>query len=88
MTIRAILESLPDGYSEVSYDDRRWGMTVERFNEGKSLKLFARELGGQDFVSLNFYVTGEGEHLKPCEMPEQKVVDFLNALGRDRPAPS
>jgi len=37
----------------------------------------AKELGGNDFISGNYYRSvGEGL-LKPCEMPAEKVIDFV-----------
>lgn len=76
-TLGQIIQALPDGYSEVSYAERRYGMTVRRFNDRKSAKVFARELGGTDFISLNFYAAASGDHLRPCEMPQSKVIHFL-----------
>tara|TARA_Y100001001_G_scaffold158789_1_gene178796 strand:+ start:110 stop:469 length:360 start_codon:yes stop_codon:yes gene_type:complete len=72
-----LLERLPEDYSEVSYRGRRYAMTRRTFNRGRSLKVFARELGGNDVVSLNGYLTARGWQLKPCEMSEHKVLDFL-----------
>lgn len=69
---------LPLGYSEVRYMKRKYSVTRTDFNNGNSFKVFAQELGGNDFISLNYYVTKKSESLKPCEMTQQKVVDFLN----------
>ncbi|MGI9288104.1 MAG: hypothetical protein ACR2P1_22155 [Pseudomonadales bacterium] len=52
-------------------------MTVKRFNEGKSVKIYAEELKGTDFISLNFYTSSSQDHLKPCEMLAEKVIYFL-----------
>ncbi|WP_437397278.1 hypothetical protein [Flagellimonas lutimaris] len=41
------------------------------------MKLYADELGGNDFISLNYYMTLKDELLKPCEMSVQKVIHFL-----------
>jgi len=71
------LHNLPIGYSEVEYKNRRYGVTRTDYNQGKSIKLYAEELGGNDFISLNYYSTAKAETLKPCEMPQQKVIDFL-----------
>ncbi len=79
-TLNQIIQNLPDGYSEVSYKDSRYGMTVQRFNDGKSVKVFAKELKGTDFISLNFYTSSSQDHLKPCEMSQEKVIDFLRNL--------
>jgi hypothetical protein len=75
--LKLIIRELPDGYSEVSYKESRYGMTVERFNEGKSVKIYAKELKGTDFISLNFYTSSSRDYLKPCEMSQEKVMHFL-----------
>lgn len=41
------------------------------------MKLAAEALDGSDRISLNLYRTGESTHLRPCEMPEKKVVAFV-----------
>ena len=72
------IRKLPPGYSEVIYLNKKYGVTRNDFNYGNSYKIFAQELGGKDFISLNYYITTSSESLKPCEMPRQKVIDFLN----------
>lgn len=71
------IKMLPLGYSEVRHFDKKYGVTRTEFNKGKSQKIYAQELGGNDFVSLNYYRTKKEEILKPCEMKKQKVIDFL-----------
>lgn len=73
-------QKFPEGYSTGMYQGKKYGINKTTFNNGKSLKLYAEELGGSDFISMNFYTTKEKELLKPCEMPEAKVVDFLNKV--------
>ena len=75
-----IIQSIPEGYSEGLYQGRKYGISKTVFNQGKSFKIFAEELGGNDFISLNYYVTSQKELLKPCEMPERKVLDFLQGI--------
>lgn len=75
-----IIKSLPIGFSEGSYEDAKYGITKSVFNNGKSYKIYAEELQGNDFISLNYYVTKSEELLKPCEMPEQKVIHFLKNI--------
>ncbi|WP_273446745.1 peptide methionine sulfoxide reductase [Neolewinella agarilytica] len=71
---------VPLGYSTGSFRGKTYGLSHRSFNGGRSHKLFAEELGGTDFISLNLYKTRAGLQLKPCEMPEEKVIDFLEAL--------
>jgi hypothetical protein len=49
----------------------------ETLLNGKLLKVHAEELGGNDIVSGNYYPTIKGGMLKPCEMSDKKVIDFV-----------
>lgn len=74
----ATLEALPRGYSEGLYGERRYGVTINRSDDGRRWWLFGRELGGTDIVSLNLYRTASGRiALRPCEMPAEKVIAFV-----------
>ncbi len=73
-----IIKDLPEGYSEGMYMKKKYGITKASFNKGKSFKVYAKELGGTDFISLNYYLTSTEEKLKPCEMPDEKVLHFLH----------
>lgn len=78
--IKALIDRIPEGYSEGQFQGRRYGISKTIFNEGRSYKVFAEELGGNDFISLNFYQTQKEDLLKPCEMPAEKVVAFLKGV--------
>lgn len=80
MSYRDRLKTFPDGASEVIYDRRRWLMRKETRLGGRLIKLYAEELGGRDFISLNYYETGSAPLLKPCEMPAEKVIAFIEAV--------
>ncbi len=71
------IEKIPEGYSQGVYKRRKYGITKTSFNDGDSFKIYGEELGGTDFISLNYYITKKKELIKPCEMPEQKVKHFL-----------
>ena len=74
----AAFEKLPEGYSEGTYEGRRFGMIVRRSKDGRRNSLFARELAGTDIVSFNLYrVTSGKTSLKPCEMSIGKVMAFV-----------
>lgn len=78
--IKALIDRLPLGYSEGWYQGVKYGITKTVFNSGRSSKVFARELGGNGFISLNLYETSQQTILKPCEMPEAKVIAFLKKV--------
>ena len=72
---------LDSGYYKVSYRDRSWGLRVDVSSNGRRRKLYGEELGGTDHVSCNFYLLGDkAPLLKPCEMPAQKVLDFISGF--------
>ena len=78
MSILKLIHGLQNGYSVVVYNDKKYGVTKSEFNKGNSFKVYAEELGGNDFISLNYYITSNDEKLKPCEMDDEKVIHFLN----------
>ncbi|GAB2865813.1 hypothetical protein [Nocardioides pacificus] len=78
--VAELLERLPEGYCTGEYDGRRWGVTTTIHLGGRSLKVYAEELGGTDFVSANLYRVEGRELFRPCEMPADKVVRFLRGL--------
>ena len=70
--------SLSDGSYDVLYEQKRYLLSKQTLLSGKLIKLYAEELGGNDFISLNYYVTiGSGGLLKLCEMPKEKVMEFV-----------
>jgi hypothetical protein len=71
---------LDDGAYNVSFQKKRYLLSKKTHFEGKLIKLYAEELGGNDFISLNYYPEIKEGLLKPCEMPVQKVVDFILEL--------
>ena len=71
------LNRVNEGYSEGYFNAKKYGMTKTTFNKGKSIKFYAEELGGNDFVSFNYYITNNKELLRPCEMEKQKAIHFL-----------
>ncbi len=77
--VAARLARLPVGTSYVRYRGRRWVAVRSVAAGGRVERLWAEELGGRAFVSANLYLTGDGERLRPCEMPEAVVLDFLDS---------
>jgi|TARA_R110000868_G_scaffold216643_3_gene466769 peptide-methionine (S)-S-oxide reductase len=71
------IKAIPLGYSTVLFLVKEYALTRTDFNEGRSTKVYAEELGGKDFISFNFYISEKGEKLKPCEMPAERVIYFL-----------
>lgn len=82
----ALMRAIPDGASEGMIADRRYRIAVRRQADGKINSLQAWEYGDKDYISLNFYRLENGKLLlKPCEMPVEKVADFILNI---KPTPS
>lgn len=80
----AAFEKLPEGYSEGTYEGRRFSLIVRRSKDGRRSSLFAKELAGTDIVSFNLYRIASGRTLlKPCEMSAEKVVAFVLDIRLD-----
>jgi hypothetical protein len=71
------LQALPNGANDVFYQKKRYLLRKETLLDGKLLKVYAEELGGNDVVSGNYYPTIKSGTLKPCEMSDAKVIDFV-----------
>jgi len=71
---------LPLGSFYCYYKGSKYLATKTLYARGKIIKLYAKELGGNDLVSANFFVTIQGGLLKPCEMSDKKVIDFVNHI--------
>jgi hypothetical protein len=80
MSYRERLKGIPEGACEVRYNGRRYLLRKETRLGGKLIKLYAEELGGNDFISLNYYETAAKPQLKPCEMPAEKVIAFIENI--------
>lgn len=77
-------DDLPRGAYGATYDGKRYRVIKSVLVTGRSQKLEAEELGGNDYVSFNLYRLGSGEVLlKPCEMPAEKVIEFVLGVVAD-----
>jgi hypothetical protein len=75
--LASLIEAVPEGWSRVTYAGRPYGLTRHTKAGGKVVSILAEELGGPDLVSANVHRTTTADHLRPCEMPAAKVLEFL-----------
>ncbi len=80
---RDALDAIPEGHSLGHYQGRRYRVEKTTHTAGRSVKLYAHDLSGPDFISLNLYHLTSGDLLKPCEMPEAKVREFVRGFVPD-----
>jgi hypothetical protein len=76
--LEAVLARVPEGWTAVTYAGRRYGLSRTTHTDGRSVTLYAEELGGSDVVSANVFRLSGGAELRPCEMPAAKVLAFLD----------
>ena len=74
------LLSLPLGSFYVKYNDKKYLATKQTFANDNIIKIYAKELGGNDIVSGNYFLTIKNGLLKPCEMSDEKVINFILKL--------
>ncbi len=93
--LERLVDRVPEGWTRVAYEGRTYGLSRTTHVNGRSITILARELGGSDLISANIYATpSNGHQLRACEMPDQKVLDFLRgwtaspAPRTDREGPS
>lgn len=79
--LAALVARLPEGWSQVRYAGRRYGLTRTTHTGGRSVSVYAEELGGSGVISANVWLLSGGAELRPCEMPAADVLDFLTRWG-------
>lgn len=80
MSFAGKLAALPLGTFRGHAHGKDWIVTRSLVSGGRGEKLVAEASDGSDYISLNLYHLGSGDLLKPCEMPEEKVRAFVEAL--------
>ena len=78
---REKLLQLPIGSFYGRYKDSKYLATKQLYSNGKIIKIYAKELKGNDIVSGNYFLTIKNGLLKPCEMSDEKVIDFVTNLS-------
>jgi len=71
------LLALPNGANDIYYNAKRYLLRKETLLEGKLIKIYAEDLASKNIVSGNYYPTMKDGMLKPCEMSDKKVIDFV-----------
>ena len=77
MGLEPLVDRVPEGWTLAAYGGRRYGLRRTSRAGGRSIAVYAEELGGPDVVSTNVYRTSAGDVLRPCEMPAATVLAFL-----------
>lgn len=77
-------DALPFGGYGGTFNGKRYRLVKKQYGCARSQKMQAEELGGNDYISFNLYRLASGDCLlKPCEMPLEKVRDFVLGVEAD-----
>ncbi len=69
--------SFDDGSFYVLYKNSKYLVTKQIYSNAKIIKIYAEQLKGNNIVSGNYFLSIKGGLLKPCEMSDTKVIDFV-----------
>jgi hypothetical protein len=74
------VNSIKNTTTETMFHNKKYILSKETLQNGKIVKVYASQAGGQDFISFNMYKLKEGWRLKACEMPDIKVIQFIQNI--------
>jgi len=77
---RTKLINLPNKSFYALYKKDKYLVTKDTIVNNSIIKLYALNLSNNDIVSCNYFLTIKDGLLKPCEMTDKKVIDFVMNL--------
>lgn len=75
-----LLANVPAGWSRHTIGKQSWGVSRVEHADGRSTTLTAEQLGSPVRFSANVWHTSRGLVLRPCEVPADVVISFLQEL--------
>jgi peptide-methionine (S)-S-oxide reductase len=76
-----LLRTIPEGWTRAEVDGQAWGVTRVTRAGGKVISVNAERLGDTEQLGANIWITSDGPILRPCEVPAEKVLQFLRAAA-------
>ena len=73
----ALIRAIPEGWTRVRIAGHVWGITRTTRAGGKVISFDAERLGNKEQLGANVWVLSEGSVLRPCEVPEEEVMQVL-----------
>lgn len=75
--LKSLIQTIPEGWSRTHIDGQMWAVTRITRAGGKVISIEAEQLGTSERFGANVWDTHQGAILRPCEVPEDKVLRFL-----------
>jgi hypothetical protein len=73
----ALIRAIPEGWTRVQIAGQGWGITRITRAGGRTISFDAERLGGNERLGANVWNTSDGTLLRPCEVPEERVMQVL-----------
>ncbi|WP_159085026.1 peptide methionine sulfoxide reductase [Planctomonas deserti] len=73
----ALIRAIPEGWTRVQIAGHVWGITRTTRAGGRVISFDAGRLGDKEQLGANIWMLSEGSVLKPCEVPEEDVMQVL-----------
>jgi hypothetical protein len=73
----ALIRAIPEGWTRVHIAGHVWGITRTTRAGGKVISFDAERLGNKEQLGANVWMLPEGSILRPCEVPEESVMQVL-----------
>lgn len=77
----SLIRAIPEGWSRTQIDGHSWAVTRTTRAGGKVISVDAEQLGTAEQFGANVWFTSDGAILRPCEVPEEKVMQFLRVAA-------
>ncbi|HTN55163.1 MAG TPA: peptide methionine sulfoxide reductase [Microbacterium sp.] len=79
--LNELLRAIPEGWSRTEIDGSGWAVTRTTRAGGKVVSIDAEQLGTAERFGANVWITDDETILRPCEVPEEKVMRFMRAAA-------
>ncbi|HVX47010.1 MAG TPA: peptide methionine sulfoxide reductase [Mycobacteriales bacterium] len=79
--LEELVAAIPEGWSRLRIAGQEWGVTRTTRAGGKVISISAERLGGAEQLGANLWITSDGPILRPCEVPAERVRQFLRAAA-------
>lgn len=73
----ALISAIPEGWTRVRIAGQAWGITRTTRADGNVISFDAERLGRKEQLGANVWFTSGSSVLRPCEVAEEKVMQFL-----------
>lgn len=79
--LEMLIAAIPEGWSSVRIAGQSWGVTRTTRAAAKVVSIDAECLGTSERLGANIWMMSGSAILRPCEVPEETVMRFLNAAA-------